>query len=63
MSKGMRACRRVSTLDFFSFHHQLIFFLAVIPLLLEDSREMMEHWGSLGQLDPFENVYEVSTTA
>lgn len=45
------------------FHHQLKFPVAVIPHLLEDSRRMMENWGLSGQFDPFENVYEVSTTA
>ncbi|KIM46876.1 hypothetical protein M413DRAFT_440450, partial [Hebeloma cylindrosporum] len=32
---------------------------SLIPQLLEDARKMMENWGSFGQLDPFENVYEL----
>ncbi|KAF9568692.1 cytochrome P450 [Agrocybe pediades] len=32
---------------------------SLIPLLLQDARRMMEGWGSSGQLDPFENVYEL----
>jgi hypothetical protein len=32
----------------------------VIPLLLEDTRKMMEGWGTSGKFDPFDNVYEVS---
>ena len=31
----------------------------VIPCILEDSRRLMESWGSAGKFDPFEKVYEV----
>jgi hypothetical protein len=38
----------------------LIFFVLVIPLLLDDTRRVMETWGASGNFDPFVNVYEVS---
>ncbi|RDB29921.1 Lanosterol 14-alpha demethylase [Hypsizygus marmoreus] len=31
----------------------------LIPLILEDSRKVMETWGASGTFDPFENVYEL----
>lgn len=39
--------------------HLLIFFVLVIPLLLDDTRRVMETWGTSGKFDPFVNVYEV----
>ncbi len=33
--------------------------MTVIPLLLEDSRRMLEGWGDSGVLDPFKKIYEV----
>jgi sterol 14-demethylase len=59
----MRLSHRVSVRLFSLFHHQLNLPFVVIPCLLEDTRKMMESWGSLGQFDPFENVYQVSTYA
>ena len=38
----------------------LIFFVLVIPLLLDDTRRVMESWGPSGKFDPFDNVYEVN---
>ena len=38
----------------------LIFFVLVIPLLLDDTRRVMETWGASGKFDPFVNVYEVN---
>ena len=38
----------------------LIFFVLVIPLLLDDTRRVMESWGTSGNFDPFVNVYEES---
>jgi hypothetical protein len=38
----------------------LIFFVLVIPLLLDDTRRVMESWGASGNFDPFVNVYEAS---
>ncbi|KAF8183163.1 cytochrome P450 [Pholiota molesta] len=32
---------------------------SLIPLLLEDTRRMMEGWGTSGKFDPFDNVYEL----
>ncbi|RXW19171.1 hypothetical protein EST38_g6696 [Candolleomyces aberdarensis] len=32
----------------------------LIPCILEDSRRMMETWGSAGKFDPFEKVYELT---
>jgi hypothetical protein len=40
--------------------HLMIFFVLVIPLLLDDTRRVMESWGASGKFDPFVNVYEVS---
>lgn len=37
----------------------LIFHVLVIPLLLDDTRKVMESWGASGKFDPFVNVYEV----
>ncbi|KAF9066807.1 cytochrome P450 [Rhodocollybia butyracea] len=31
----------------------------LIPVMLEDSRRMMETWGNSGSFDPFDNVYEL----
>ena len=41
----------------------LIFFVLVIPLLLDDTRRVMESWGTSGNFDPFVNVYEVSNAS
>ena len=38
----------------------MIFFVSVIPLLLDDTRRVMESWGTSGNFDPFVNIYEVS---
>jgi len=46
-------------LSLFSF---LTFFISVIPYLLDDTRRVMENWGTSGKFDPFDNVYEVSLT-
>ena len=35
-------------------------FISVIPLLLDDTRRIMESWGTSGIFDPFDNVYEAS---
>lgn len=45
-----------------AFHprRMLIFFVLVIPLLLDDTRRVMESWGASGKFDPFVNVYEAS---
>ncbi|KAF9445805.1 cytochrome P450 [Macrolepiota fuliginosa MF-IS2] len=32
----------------------------LIPHLLEDSRKVMERWGTTGRFDPFENIYELT---
>ncbi|KDR80096.1 hypothetical protein GALMADRAFT_92315 [Galerina marginata CBS 339.88] len=32
---------------------------SLIPYLVEDTRRVMESWGSSGKFDPFENVYEL----
>ncbi|PPQ80554.1 hypothetical protein CVT25_001588 [Psilocybe cyanescens] len=32
---------------------------SLIPCLLEDTRKIMEGWGTSGKFDPFENVYEL----
>ncbi|KAF8960328.1 cytochrome P450 [Flammula alnicola] len=32
---------------------------SLIPYLLEDTRKMMEGWGSSGKFDPFDKVYEL----
>ncbi|KAF8155617.1 cytochrome P450 [Crassisporium funariophilum] len=32
---------------------------SLIPYLLEDTRHMMESWGSSGKFDPFDKVYEL----
>ncbi|KAH9478669.1 Cytochrome P450 monooxygenase claM [Psilocybe cubensis] len=33
---------------------------SLIPYLLEDTRKIMEGWGTSGKFDPFENVYELT---
>ena len=38
----------------------MIFFVLVIPLLLDDTRRVMESWGTSGNFDPFVNIYEVN---
>lgn len=47
----------------FPLRYLLIFFLLVIPLLLDDTRRVMETWGASGKFDPFVNVYEVSNAS
>ena len=42
------------------FQRAYLSIFAVIPLLLDDTRVMMESWGTSGSLDPFDKVYEVS---
>ncbi|KXN82198.1 Lanosterol 14-alpha demethylase [Leucoagaricus sp. SymC.cos] len=32
----------------------------LLPHLLEDSRRVMERWGTSGKFDPFENIYELT---
>ncbi|KAK7462855.1 hypothetical protein VKT23_007431 [Stygiomarasmius scandens] len=32
---------------------------SLIPVIVEDSRNAMEHWGTSGSFDPFEKVYEL----
>lgn len=41
-------------------HCHLKLSISVIPLLLDDTRRVMESWGVSGNFDPFDNVYEVS---
>ena len=62
MSRGMPHFLLVSntTVTFLPHRLLLIFFVLVIPLLLDDTRRVMESWGTSGKFDPFDNVYEAS---
>ena len=62
MSRGMPHFLLVSntTVTFLPHRLLLIILELVIPLLLDDTRRVMESWGASGKFDPFDNVYEVS---
>ena len=61
MSRGMPHFLLVSntTVTFLPHRLLLIILELVIPLLLDDTRRVMESWGASGKFDPFVNVYEV----